>query len=367
MARARADSYGNGRLYRRGATWWLDYSVRGERIRESSGTRNRTEALRLLREKIGDVAAHRAPGQSVRRVTVADLLERVAHHYRVNGRRSTKRLAGARKHLERCLDGTRRAVDVTPDLLDAYAAKRLGEGAARATLRYELAVLRKGFKLATTARVLPTAPTFPTVAVHNARKVFLTPEELGALLAHLPPDVADVVQFAYLTGWRAASEVLPLRWDRVDFAAGVVVLLDSKNASGRTFPLDVLPALRALLERRRAYTETLEAMEGRALPFVFHRRGKPIRDFRDAWATACRAAGLVDATGAPTRHPHDCRRSAVRNLVRAGVELHTAMALTGHKTAEVFRRYDIVDERDLREGVRRLAAYLAPERTEAGR
>jgi integrase len=86
------------------------------------------------------------------------------------------------------------------------------------------------------------------------------------------------------------------------------------------------------------------------VPWVFHRRGERIKDFRHAWLTACKKAGV------PGRVPHDFRRTAVRNLVRAGVSEKIAMTMTGHKTRSVFDRYDIVDEQDLAEAARKLDA-----------
>jgi integrase len=86
---------------------------------------------------------------------------------------------------------------------------------------------------------------------------------------------------------------------------------------------------------------------------VFHVDGHPMGDWRKTWQAACRAAGV------PTLVLHDCRRTAVRNLVRAGVPDKVAMAFTGHRTRSVFDRYNIVSERDIHDAAAKLAAYVA--------
>ena len=118
------------------------------------------------------------------------------------------------------------------------------------------------------------------------------------------------------------------------------------------FPFDVFPALGDVLQAQRRVTSQVEQERGRIVPWVFHRTGKRIANFHHAWVSACRAAGC------PGRVPHDMRRSAVRNLIRAGVPEKMAMLLTGHKSRVVFDRYDIVNEADLREAVRKLDAAM---------
>ncbi len=156
--------------------------------------------------------------------------------------------------------------------------------------------------------------------------------------------------FAYITGWRIDSEVLSLRWRQVDFTAGTVTLDPgtTKNGEGRTFPMT--QELRALLERQRAYRDDVATRLRVSCEQLFHRDGRPIKSFRAAFRSACSAAGC------PGRVLHDLRRTAVRNLVRAGIPERVAMQMTGHKTRSVFERYNIVSIGDLRDAAKRLDA-----------
>jgi integrase len=102
----------------------------------------------------------------------------------------------------------------------------------------------------------------------------------------------------------------------------------------------VYAELRKLLEGQKANTDTLKK-RGIICPCIFHRNGKPIKEFRRTWKSACTAAGVLG------RIPHDFRRTAVRNLVRAGIPERVAMMMTGHKARLVFQRYNIVIDGDL--------------------
>ncbi len=127
-------------------------------------------------------------------------------------------------------------------------------------------------------------------------------------------------------------------------------LPDRLEGAVRLFPYgDLLPELQDVIEAQWTETKRIEKEKGIVVPWVFHRRGKPIKNFREAWQSACRKAGV------PGRIPHDFRRTACRNLVRAGVPETVAMTLTGHKTRSVFDRYNVTSETDLREAVAKLA------------
>jgi integrase len=331
-------SRGQGRLYRpdngrfQCHKYWMDYTVDGKRHRESTHTTNRTRALDLLRQRIGDRKDGKLTGQPDR-VTFGDLRQLVERQYTLDGLRSLTRVKQLLGHLERLLGATTRALDLTPTRQDAYAAQRLAEGVARSTVNRELAALRRGFKLALEKGLLATMPLVKLPKEHNARSGFFEPGDFAALLLELPAHLRALIRFLRLTGWRV-SEAVGLTWDAVDWEGGVLRLRGSQTKSGRprAFPFSLAPELKQLLDAQWAARDGL---------FVFHRQGHRIGNFRGVWLSACKRAGLDG------RLVHDLRRTAARDYRRAGVSEGEIMDLCGWRTRAMFDRYNIIDEQDL--------------------
>jgi integrase len=214
-----------------------------------------------------------------------------------------------------------------------------------------LTAIIRAFSLGIANGKIATMPKISMLKETNVRKGFFELKQFKSVRKHLSEDIQPMTAFSYITGWRMRSEVWPLQWSNVDFKAEIVRLWHgtTKNEGGRTFPFTA--ELRQLLEAQRAKTDKLQKKNGVIIPWVFHREGRPIKEFKRSWKTACNDAGL------PGKIPHDFRRTAVRNLVRSGVPESIAMQMTGHKTRSVFMRYDIVDESDLFDAARKLEAH----------
>ena len=331
-------------------TWWLQYSYRGVKHRESSNSTRRSDAVKLLRRRMEEMSKGQLIGPDAEKLTFQDLIRMVSDDYRVNGRKSLVRAERAIVNLQDYFSLSR-VLDITGDRVNAYIRHRQDEGFMPATIRYELAILKRGFTLGQRAGHLSHRPYIPSIEVRNTRAGFFEEEDFRNMLKHLPSEIRPVVLFAYSTGWRIRSEILPLQWKQVDLKAGTVRLEpgSTKNDEGRTFPYSMLPELAETINEQWRHTIAVQRDTGTMIPWVFHRQGKPIKDYRGAWESACEAAKV------PGRIPHDFRRTAVRNLERAGVPRSVAMKLTGHLTESVYRRYAIVSEADLSEGIAKLA------------
>jgi hypothetical protein len=349
------------------AVYWLQYFRAGKRIRESSETTDERLALRLLKQRQGELAAGRPTGPDINKTMFEDMVVMVTNDYRANKFRSINRLGDAIEHLREFF-GDYKAIEITSDRVTAYVTYRQGRGAANATVNIELAALSKMFTLAIIAGKAATKPHISKLATNNARKGFFEREQLETVLPHLPSYLKPVVISAYITGWRLHDEILTRQRHHVDLKANWLRLEpgESKNNDGRNFPLT--PELAEVLRQQVEYTEALQRAEGKIIPWLFHRDGKPIKNFRKAWLTALVKAGLgteirdtkgrlIKKTG--NRIPHDFRRTAVRNLERAGVSRSDAMNMVGHKTEAIYRRYAISDEKSLKEAGLKLASLEA--------
>ena len=337
---------GNGRVFQRGQVWWIAYYMDGRERRESSGSRERREAVRLLRLRLAEVVSgvtlapapkrNRAPA-----VTMQDLFDLVEQHYRLNNRTSPSNGSSLKRMREHFGRYTVQAC--TGLVISHYMAARLRAGRKPATVNRELCALKVAFKLGYEHDLVMRIPAIKHLPEHGVRNEFFTREEIEALLPWLPEYLRDVVLFGFLTGWRK-GEIIGLKWSNVDRSGAVVRLEPEQNKSRDVRVLTLHGELAALVERRWQARKS-----GRSLALhVFHRAGRPVTDFHKTWQRACRKAGLG------RRWFHSLRRTAARNMSLEGVPEKVIMSIMGHKTRVMFDRYNIVTEADQRAYVKRL-------------
>jgi len=167
------------------------------------------------------------------------------------------------------------------------------------------------------------------------RQGFFEREQFQSVRKYLSADLQVAATIAYTFGWRTQSEVLTLERRQVDLKEGTLRLEPggTKNDDGRVAYLT--PELKVLLAMQLERVDQLGKQTGSIIPHVFPHlqgpyRGRRRTDYRKAWATACKRAGV------PGMLRHDCRRTAVRNMVNVGVPELVAMTVTGHRTRSVF-------------------------------
>jgi integrase len=307
--------------------------------------RVRASELRTKLERAGPRALR------TEHTTFEDLADLILQDYRRNERKSTGKLITGLQRLRTAFGGWQ-ALNISSGDIADYIDRRKQQGAANGTVNRELAALKRSFHLAVRRKLLSSdgVPTIDLLKEAAPRAGFFEREQFEAVRHHLPGPLQCAVTFVYITGWRIKSEILSLQWRQVSFTAETIRLDPgtTKNDDGRLFVMT--PELRAMLLEQRAATDALQQATGQIIPLVFHRHGRLIKAYRRAWISSCRKAGV------PDRIPHDFRRTAVRNLERAGVSRSVAMKMVGHRTESIYRRYAIVSESDLREAARKLAA-----------
>lgn len=325
-----------GCVYRRGKTWWVKYYRHGKHFAESSQSDKKAVAERLLKFREGEISQGKLPGICYEKVKFSELLDDYIADFRINGKKTMARAEGCVKWLRQHF-GNMSATEVNTPAIRGYIIARQSGGLANATINRELSAMKRAFNIAyrCTPSKVAQVPYVPMLKEHNVRKGFIEYDGYLALKTALPDYLKPVLTFAYFSGWRR-SEVLGLKWSQVNLREGIVRLEpgETKNDEGRTLYME--PELCGLMKG-------LHKSRKLGCPFVFNLNGLKAGDFRRSWRTACLKIGK------PGLLFHDLRRSAIRNMVRAGIPERVAMTISGHKTRNVFDRYNIVSQDDLKE------------------
>jgi len=335
---------GSGSLFKQSTSrvWWVKYYRNGRPYRESTHTTDRAKAKKFLGKRLAEIATGTFMGFEVERITITELAEAFLRDYRVNERRSlTDVQARWKLHLEPFF-GSMRAASVTSDLIARYVDERQQEKAANATINRELAALKRMFRLglSSTPPKVYRVPAFPHLQEDNVRQGFLEDGQHEKLVQGSDLWFRAIVEVGRTYGWRV-SELVNLRVKQVNLLSRTIRLEPgtTKNREGRE-----------VLMTKAVYQLLSASINGKSPDdHVFTREdGKPVRDFREQWKNACAAAGVPDLLF------HDLRRTAARNLRRAGVAEGVIMKIGGWRTRSVFERYAIVTQSDIKDAVQKL-------------
>jgi integrase len=325
-------------------------------VKESSGTADERAARNKLKDRVAAVRVARKTGGTVelpvnRRVTVASVLEEYLRDLRLRERKGVQQeeyRLGKDSPLREAL-GHVQVSALTREAIVQYAEKRRKD-VSNATISHDLEGLRAALRLAFRAGRIFRIPAFPEKLNGKVRQGFFDAEEVERLCKKAPSWLAEMMRFAFATGWRR-GELLGLRWEWIDWDEREIRLTDTKNGEGRVIPIaGELVSIMGRLKDARRVTNPNGSVT--LAEFVFHDDGQPItrKRFMRAWTSARKDAKL------PGRIFHDFRRSGARRLIAAGVSQAVAMRVSGHKTPSIFRRYQIVETSDVAQALERVAS-----------
>jgi integrase len=339
---------GQGSVYlpHHSRNWWIKFSVAGRVIQLSANTEKKREAQDFLRNEI--LKYQNGDAVPTGKVTVDSLYDVLLADYRINEKTVEWAERCWRVHLKPFFGGMQ-AKNVGTDSLSRYIEARRGEQAANGTINRELSLLQRSFMLAyeSQPRKIAHPLRFHRLAESKPRQGFIEQKQYDALAANCSDlFMRTMLTLAYSFGFRKAELIgnkkakqPPLKVSDVNLLAGTLQLRDSKNGESRKVALtgDAKNLLAACITGKGPEDN------------VFTRKcGNAVKDFRETWEKVTLAAGV------PGLLFHDLRRSAVRNMVRGGIPETVSMQISGHKTRDVFDRYNITSERDITDAARKI-------------
>lgn len=356
-------SIGNVRGSRFLYIWYYDNA--GKQHRESTRSKLKSVAQNMLTQRLAAMGRGEKSPTEIKSIRYEDMRQILIDHYREERigelveqkeQDGTVKVYPQKRNLKVLDDffAGMRLDQMDTDVLRAFRKKRFEKGIDDSTINRNLSILRRMMNLTIRERKLQFAkPYFPMVSeAGKIRKGFVTPEKFNKLMSHMPNHLKPYTLFLYEDASRtgAAAEI---RWTWVDLKEGVVEIPEEITKTGEPQTLPLSDELIHLLKKQ------------------FRQDDAPVFDttnFRKEFQGACVAAGLgkltkvVSAKGYKWEKyegvtPHDLRRSAVRNMVRAGVPEKIAMGISGHKTRAIFDRYNITSTDDVKDAIKTVSRY----------
>jgi integrase len=338
---------GTGSVFRRNKAgielpnWYISYYDRnGRQIQESTGQPVKAVAERKLRAKLDDVEKG-VPIEASRKLKYEDIRQSLLTEYRNNkvGLATRRKSVYGIAYLDEAFCNMLVVNITTPRLRDFVADlqsgklqrivytktkstdKRTIHGASNASINRILALLRRAMNIARKDGLIHAVPSFPMMHEDNVRTGFIEAEDFKKLLTHVPLYLRPLLLFLFTTGCRVGA-AQQITWDMVAKDCRSILLPGAivKNKTAITIPLT------------EELTDVLLKPQFRPVGVAVFDSSNLRREWDDA----------TTAFGRPDLLIHDLRRSGVRQLIMAGVPEVVAMSISGHKTADVFRRYAIV-------------------------
>lgn len=359
---------GEGGLFRvkESKNWKCQYyDASGKQIRVTTGTPIKQEALAFLRRLMGDNDRGLVSVTELKKITYGDLRAALISNYQEKGNSSLiqndngdESIVGL-KALDEFFNFSADNpgvpfTKITTDRARQFAKQRMKEGVSTATVNRSLACLRRMLAIAHEESKIQHVPKIRFLKEPPARKGFLTVERFEALLNVLPTHLRPLITFLYYCGVRL-GEAQQIKWSQVNLKARIIRLEEdqTKNETARIVPLP--PVLVNALS-------TIEPKSGRVFDDT---------NLRVEWSKACELCGegkrvkeVSESGNIWYRYDglivHDLRRSAVRNLINAGVPENVAMKISGHKTRHVFDRYHIVSTDDVTAAMQKVVVNALP-------
>ena len=325
-----------------GKTYWIEFYEFGRRKRERIGP-NKEAAQQRLRDVLKARTEERyIEKDPAARLSLGALCSWYLELPEVKVKDSYRRDKDFIGHLKRVLGDNTKIRDITTGKLESYQTQRLSEDSPRhlgekirpATVNKEVTCLKTIFNRAVRHKKLLNNPIQKVgkLPENNVRDKDLTQEEFNKLLAACPAHIQPMVEMAYYMPMRK-SEIVFLKWGEVDLAGGFIRLPAprTKTESARAVPIHPKVA------------ETLKKLpRGLHTARVFLLDGEPFYEFRKAFRTGLKSAGITDFLF------HDLRHVAINNLRKAGNDYFKIMGASGHKTMSCFKRYNKVTEAELK-------------------